>query len=67
MAEEKKLVRKTSDKVIAGVCSGLAEYFGMDVMLMRILFVAVGFFTGLSIPLYIILWIIAPEEGAEVA
>jgi len=68
MAEQKKLVRKTVDKMIAGVCAGLAEYFGMDVMLMRAIFaIAALFGVGISIPLYIILWIIAPEEGAAAA
>lgn len=60
---EKKLLR-SNDQVIAGVCAGIAEYFGWDIALVRILYlvlsiVSAGFPGGL---IYIILWIVMPER-----
>ena len=57
---EKKLVRK--DKKIFGVCGGLAEYFGMDPTLIRVLFVAAVVLFGTGILLYVILAVVMPEE-----
>lgn len=62
--EEKKLTRSASDKMIAGVCGGLAKYFGIDAVLVRILFVLFALAGGPGILLYIILWIVMPEEAA---
>lgn len=60
---EKRLHRNIHDKVLSGVSSGLAEYLGYDVMLIRILFVASAFFTfGTTLLIYIILWIVIPEN-----
>jgi len=58
--EPRKLFRSNSKKMIAGVCSGLAEYFNVDPNIIRVLFVFVSFFMGTSILLYFILWIIIP-------
>lgn len=60
---EKKLT-KSSNKLLAGVCAGIAEYFGWEVTLTRILYVVLSMFTG-SFPgiiLYIILMVIMPEK-----
>jgi phage shock protein PspC (stress-responsive transcriptional regulator) len=57
----KKLYRNPDDVVIAGVCSGIAMYFGIDAVIIRLLFVLSVFFGGFGIPLYIVLWIIIPE------
>lgn len=60
---EKKLT-KSSNKQLAGVCTGIAEYFGWEVTLTRILYVVLSIFTG-SFPgiiLYIILMVIMPEK-----
>lgn len=57
----KKLYRSTSDKKIAGVCGGLAEYFNIDATIVRVIFVLLllpGGFPGL-IP-YVILWLVVP-------
>jgi phage shock protein PspC (stress-responsive transcriptional regulator) len=59
-----QLTRSESDKRIAGVCGGLAEYFDVDPTLIRILFVASIFFGGLGILLYIVLWIVLPRGTA---
>jgi phage shock protein PspC (stress-responsive transcriptional regulator) len=58
---QKKLYRSTTDKKIGGVCGGLAEYFGVDPTLVRILFAILFFTTGSGALLYIILWIVMPE------
>jgi phage shock protein C len=60
------LRRSRSDRMIAGVCAGLAHHFGLDVTLMRVLYVLVSIlsvgFPGTIV--YIILWIVIPEEPA---
>jgi len=63
---KKKLARNTEDKLIAGVMSGLADYFDQDVVLFRLLGAAAFIFTGFA-PfgiLYIFAWVIIPEKGA---
>jgi phage shock protein C len=60
----KRLYRSSSDKVIAGVCGGLGEYFDIDPIIWRIVFIFLlmpGGFPGF-IP-YLILWAIIPEKG----
>ena len=59
---EKKLKRDTSDKMVAGVASGLANYFELDVTWVRIAFALATFFGGSGIWVYIILWIAVPEQ-----
>lgn len=55
-----------SDKVIGGVCSGLARYFGVDAVFVRLLFLIFAFAGGASIALYLVLWIFMPA-GTESA
>ncbi|ADY52791.1 phage shock protein C, PspC [Pseudopedobacter saltans DSM 12145] len=62
----KKLTRNTRDKVIAGVSSGLADYFQLDVIWVRIAFVLATFFGGTGLWIYIILWIAIPENRTVV-
>lgn len=59
--ENRKLVRNPMNRVIGGVCSGLAEFFGLDVALVRIAFVIAFLFASFGFWLYIILWIVLPE------
>ncbi len=59
---EKKLTRDTSEKVIAGVASGLANYFQLEVTWVRIAFALAAFFGGGGLWVYIILWIAVPER-----
>ena len=56
MEYKKRLTRSTTDKWLAGVCGGIAEYFGWDVAILRIVYVVCG---GL---VYILLWICMPKE-----
>jgi len=60
----KKLHRSSKQRMIAGVCGGLAEYFDMDVNIMRLLFVAISLLSVLfpMVIFYIIAWIIVPEK-----
>ena len=62
---EKKIQRNTQDKMLAGVCSGLAEYFDVDVTLVRVAFV-IAVMVGFSgILAYIILWIVVPVKPID--
>lgn len=57
----KKLKRSRKNRVVGGVCAGLADYFNIDVVLVRAIFLASVLFCGVGLGLYLILWIIAPE------
>ena len=57
-----RLYRNTDDKIIAGVCSGLANYLGIDPVIMRIVFVV---FFGVLFWVYILLWIVVPSKSIE--
>lgn len=59
-ASERKLMRNPNDKVIAGVCSGLGYYFGIQAKWIRILFILFFLFGGSGVLLYVILWIVMP-------
>lgn len=58
---EKRLRRPMDERMIAGVCAGIAEFFGLDVSLVRIVTLVLILFGGLSIWVYILLWIIVPK------
>jgi len=60
--ERKRLFRSTTDKKIGGVCGGLAEYFDIDALLVRLLFIILVIVAGGGVLLYLILWIITPEQ-----
>ena len=62
----KKLHRVIATKKIAGVCAGLGEYFDLDPVLFRLLFVVSVFFGGVGLLVYVLMWIMVPEQpGAE--
>lgn len=60
----KRLVRPYAGKKIAGVCAGVAEYFDLDVTLIRLMWVLVALFGGCGFLAYFIAWIVMPEEPA---
>ena len=61
---EKKL-RRSNDKMIAGVCAGLANYFDLDPTVIRIVYVLLSIFTAFAgVLVYLILWLIMPKEQA---
>jgi len=62
---EKRLYRSRSDRMIWGVCGGLAKYFDIDPTLVRIIFVLLALANGVGILAYIILAIVVPLEGSK--
>ncbi len=60
-----KLTRSESDKMIAGVCGGLATYIGVDPVIVRLLFLLLAFASGIGLFLYMVLWFVMPEENLE--
>ena len=62
----RKFFRDEENGRIAGVCSGLALYFGIDVMVVRAIFLIVFFLGAFSVPVYFILWVITPKIKSNV-
>ena len=58
----KKLYRSVSDKKLAGVCGGIAEYFGLDATLVRVGWALVSLFSGAGVLAYIVCALIIPEK-----
>ncbi len=63
----KKLYRSRNDRMIAGVCGGLGEYFGIDPTLFRLVFVIAAVFGGSGLLAYLLFMIIVPQEPLQVA
>jgi phage shock protein C len=61
MEEPRKLYRSQSQRMLAGVCGGLAEYFNLDATLIRVLFLILAVFGGSGLVIYIVMWIIVPD------
>jgi phage shock protein C len=62
MNATRKLYRSKTNRQIAGVCGGLAEYFNVDAILIRVLFVLLAVLGGSGLVLYVAMWIIVPKE-----
>lgn len=63
MEYKKRLTRSTTDKWLADVCGGIAEYFGWDVAILRIVYVVLTTCTAFcGVLVYILLWICMPKE-----
>lgn len=58
----KRLYRSRTNRIIAGVCGGLGDYFDIDPVLVRVIFVAFLLAFGSTALLYVILWLIVPNE-----
>ncbi|MBB6186843.1 MAG: PspC domain-containing protein [Rhodanobacter sp.] len=58
---EKRLYRSRNDRTLAGVCAGIAEYFGWDPTLVRVAWVLLTLLGGSGILLYLIMWLVMPE------
>src|ERR1700739_2484652 len=63
---KRRLMRSSTDKKIAGVCAGLADYFDLDPTIVRVLWFLAVFFAGTGFLAYIILWIVLPLAPAGV-
>ena len=62
----KKRLTRSNNRMIGGVCAGIADYFEWDITLVRIIYVLATFFTAFSGGLvYLILWLIMPEARRE--
>jgi len=61
----KRLLRLRDGRMVAGVCAGLAAYFGIDINLVRLAFGVLTVFWGLGILVYLIAWAVLPEEGGD--
>jgi len=61
----KRLLRIRQGRMVAGVCAGLGAYFGVDVNLVRLAFGVFTVFYGLGVLLYLIAWLILPEQGED--
>ena len=64
--EPRRLYRSDNDKILGGVCGGLASYMGLDPAIMRIIFVLITFGWGAGFILYIIMWAVLPKRTLEV-
>jgi phage shock protein PspC (stress-responsive transcriptional regulator) len=61
--EPRRLYRAENDKILGGVCGGLANYLKIDPAIVRILFVLIGFAGGSGFLLYMVLWIVLPKKS----
>jgi len=62
----KALVRSRKGRMVAGICAGIAEYFGVDVTLIRVVVAVVAVITGgAGVLAYLVAWAIIPEEGEK--
>ncbi len=59
---KKQLHRSRTEKMIAGVCGGLAEYLDVDPTLVRVVWVFVSLLAGVGILLYLIMWVVMPLD-----
>jgi phage shock protein PspC (stress-responsive transcriptional regulator) len=62
MSSTRKLYRSRTNRKLAGVCGGLAQYFNTDATLIRVLFVVLALLGGPGLVIYLVLWIVVPEE-----
>ena len=59
---DKRFYLSNTDKKIAGVCGGLAEYFEVDPLLIRVLFLVAILEIGMGLVAYLVLWLLAPRS-----
>jgi phage shock protein PspC (stress-responsive transcriptional regulator) len=63
MDQPRKLHRSHTNRLVAGVCGGLGEYFNIDATLIRVLFVVFTVFGGAGLIIYLAMWIIVPNAS----
>ena len=63
--QEKRLMRSNTDKKLAGVCGGLAEYLDVDSTFVRLAFVLLRLYFGNGLLLYIIAYLVMPEDSSN--
>jgi phage shock protein C len=62
MEQQRRLYRSEANRMLAGVCGGLGEFFGLDPTLVRVGFVVLAF-TPVGLPLYLVMWLIVPRHS----
>ncbi len=62
--ETKRLYRKSNERVVAGVCAGLGDYFGIDKVIVRLIWVLLVVLGGIGLLAYLISWIMIPLDNA---
>jgi phage shock protein PspC (stress-responsive transcriptional regulator) len=67
MRDVGRLRRPVDDRMVAGVCSGLARHFDVDPVIVRVAVVVLAFFGGAGLLLYVAGWVLVPEEGSDQA
>ena len=65
--ETKRILRSRSERMIAGVCGGLATYFNIDPLIVRLGFALLAMMNGVGIMLYLLLWLLLPNEDSAAA
>lgn len=66
MEPTKRITRSRTDRMIAGVAGGLASYLGVDPLIVRIAFIVLTLLNGFGVMLYIVMWLLVPNEDAIV-
>lgn len=62
MSQTRKLYRSQTNRILGGVCGGLAEYFNTDATLIRVLFVLLTVLGGAGPIIYLAMWIVVPNQ-----
>lgn len=63
VSTDKRLCRSRSNRTLAGVCAGIAEYYGWDPTLVRVAWIVLTLLGGSGILLYLIMWLVMPEAS----
>ena len=63
-SKPKQIYRSETNRVIGGVCGGIGEFFSVDPVIIRILFILFAIYAGSGVLLYIILWVIIPSKSS---
>ena len=67
MAQTRKLYGSRTNRKLAGVCGGLAQYSNIDATLIRVLFVVLALLGGPGLVIYLLMWILVPQEPEDAA
>jgi phage shock protein C len=67
LEQTRKLYRSQTDRKLAGVCGGLADYLKMDAIIIRVAFVVLTALGGAGIPIYLAMWLMVPTQAQRVA
>ena len=66
MSQQKQLVRSKDNRMLAGVCSGIAEYTGFDLNIIRLVVVVLSIVSsGIGIGAYVVGYLVSPAEGSD--